>query len=76
MRGVFDKLRLDYPILDQIPLEGLANLALRNKTLFAYDAAQLIATVPVLKSRFTVDSISLPASSNSLPVSVVIRQVS
>jgi hypothetical protein len=62
----FNKLRLDYPILRDIPLEGIANLALRGKPVYVYDASQLIETVPVLKSRFTVDKVTLADKSKGI----------
>jgi hypothetical protein len=74
-RGVFDLLRLDYPILDKIPLEGIANDALGGRLVYVYDASQLVETVPVLKSRFTVGSIALPPSSGGISVGITIRQV-
>lgn len=75
VRGEFDKLRLDYNILDKIPLEGIANRALQNKLVFVYDAAQLIAAVPILQTKFTVDSLVLPASSSGISVGIVLRQL-
>jgi hypothetical protein len=75
LRGAFDKLVLDYPILDQINLAGIANLALRSKLVYVYDASQMIETIPILKSRFTVDKISLPNSASGIDVSVTIRKL-
>lgn len=73
--GRFDKLRLEYDILDKIPLEGLANRALAGKEIQIYDGSQLIATVPLLKSRFTVDKISLPPRPDAIGVGVTVRQL-
>jgi len=75
VRGEFDKLRLNYDILDKIPLEGIANKALRDKLVFVYDAAQFIATVPILQTKFTVDSLVPPASSSGISVGIVLRQL-
>lgn len=75
VRGAFDKLRLDYPILEKIPLEGLANRALGGKRVLAYDASQLITTVPVLQSRFAVETLSLPTSADSIGIGVTIRKI-
>jgi hypothetical protein len=75
VQAEFDKLRLDYDILRKIPLEGVANSALRGKSLFVYDASQLIATVPVLQSRFAVDEILLPPNSGGISVGVALRQI-
>jgi hypothetical protein len=71
----FDKLRLDYPILKKIPLEGIANSALRGKPVYVYDASKLIESVPVLKSRFTVDKVTLADKANGIGLGVRIRKV-
>jgi hypothetical protein len=75
VRGEFDKLRLNYAILDKIPLEGIANRALRDQLVYVYNAAKIVETVPVLESRFTVDSIALPRSSDGISVEVVMKEV-
>jgi len=75
VRGEFDKLRLDYDILNKIPLEGVANKALKGKPLFVYDASQLIATVPILQSRFGIEKIVLPPNPGGIGVGVVLRQI-
>lgn len=74
-KAQFDRLRLDYPILREIPLEGIANSVLGKKEMEVYDASKLVASVPVLNSRFNVDSIALPASTESIGVGVNIKQV-
>lgn len=74
-QGRFDKLRLNYNILDKIPLEGLANKALKDKLVYAYDAGNFVAAVPLLESKFTVDTVTLPASNDSLNVGISLRQV-
>jgi hypothetical protein len=74
-RAKFDKLRLDYPILKEIPLEGIANGALSSKFVEVYDASKLIATVPVLGSSFAVDTIALPAKNDGVRVEVTIKQI-
>ncbi|MDB5933240.1 MAG: hypothetical protein JWQ01_584 [Massilia sp.] len=71
----FDELRLDYPILDKLPLEGIANDVLDNKPVFVYDASELVATIPLLKSRFSVDKIELPATSGGISVGVSIKRI-
>ena len=70
----FDRLRLDYPILRDLPLEGLANSLLKVKRVPVYDAAPLIATVPVLQSRFVVDSLDLPPTGDGIEIGVNLRQ--
>lgn len=74
-RGRFRRLRVDRPILREIPLEGVANKALKDKRVTVFDGSALIATVPVMKSRFVVDRIGLPVSANSLDVEVDVRQI-
>lgn len=71
----FDKLRLAYDILDKIPLEGIANRELKGKPVFIYDASQLVTTVPVLGSKFSIDSISTPPSPDSIGVAVTLKQI-
>ena len=73
VRAVVDKLRLDYDLLRDIPLESFANSVLAGKPLYAYDASKLIATVPVLESRFAVQAIDVPTATGSLSVNVEIR---
>ncbi len=74
-RGEFDRLRLDYDILDKIALEGIANRALGDRLLAVYDASQLVATVPLLKSRFAIGSVSLPASADGIGVEISVKQI-
>ncbi|MER9340468.1 hypothetical protein NKI41_06705 [Mesorhizobium sp. M0601] len=73
--GVFDKLRLNYKILDKIPLEGIANEVLAKKLLAVYDASQLVETVPLLHSRFAIASIALPASADGIGIGATIKQI-
>jgi hypothetical protein len=75
VKAAFDRLRLDYPILREIPLEGLANKVLGNKEIVVYDATALVASVPVLGSRFAVDAITLPANSTGVGIGVDIKQI-
>lgn len=74
-KGRFDELRLDYPILDKIPLEGLANSALDGKPVPVYDASKLIATIPIFESEFGIKSITLPPDPSGLTVTVEIVQI-
>lgn len=73
--GRFRRLRIDKPILREIPLEGVANKALKDRRVTVFDASELIATIPVMKSRFAVDRINLPGSPDSLTVEVDVRQI-
>jgi hypothetical protein len=73
--GIFDKLRLDFPILRDLPLEGLANSLLAARSMTIYDASKLIATVPVVQSRFVIEAIDLPASPDGIEVGVTLRAV-
>lgn len=74
-RGEFIELRLDHRYLDRIPLERVANLALADRKVTVFDAGKLVATVPVLGSRFTVDRLDLPQASGAVTVQVTVRQV-
>ena len=73
--GEFDRLRLAYPILDKIPLEGLANRGLKGKEILVYDGSLLIATVPVLSSKFVIDALDLPAKPDAIGIGVNIRKI-
>lgn len=73
--AMFDKLRLDYPILRLLPLEDLVNPFLRNKRILVYDASKLVSTLPVLESRFGIKSINLPTQAQGIAVDVVIMQI-
>jgi hypothetical protein len=73
--GEFDRLRLGGDIFDKIPLEGIANEVLGHKPVFVYDASKLVQTVPILGSKFSVSSVSLPANPSGISVGVNIKQV-
>lgn len=75
VRGSFDRLRLMYPILDRIPLEGIANQQLGDKLVRVFDASQFIASVPVLNSRFRIDKVDLPAAANEIAIDLSIKQI-
>ncbi|MFV8346211.1 hypothetical protein [Flavobacterium sp. ZB4P13] len=70
-----NKLRLDYPILREIPLEGIANSQLQNKLIPIFDAGSFIACVPVVNSRFGIESISIPNVAGSIEIDIAIKQV-
>lgn len=70
-----DRLRLDYDILRELPLENIANHYLADKRVLVYDASKLVAAVPVLGSRFQVSSVDLPAITGGLQVNVSVKQV-
>lgn len=74
-QGVFDKLRLNYPILDQIPLEGVANNLLGPKLVAVYDAGKYVAAVPILGSKFAVNAVEIPPAKGSLIIDIQIKQV-
>ena len=71
----FEKLRLDYDILDQIPLEKLANSGLKHSSYPIFDASKLVAAIPVLESKFRVGSIELPADAGGISVTAQIEQI-
>jgi hypothetical protein len=70
-----NKLRLDYPILREIPLEGIANRVLGNKQIPIFDAGSFIASVPIINTRFAIDSISMPNTNGSIEIDIAIKQV-
>lgn len=71
----FNKLRLDYSILNGIPLEGLANSILGSKPLAVYDASKLIATIPIFESHFAVADINLPRTNGGITVEATVKQI-
>ena len=75
VKGVIDRLRLGYPILDKIPLEGVANQQLGDKLVRAFDASQFIASIPVMNSRFHIDKVELPASTNEIAINLSVKQL-
>jgi len=70
-----NKLRLDYPILREIPLEGLANRVLANKQIPIFDAGSFVASIPIINSRFAIDSIGIPNNNGSIEIDIAIKQV-
>jgi hypothetical protein len=72
---IFDKLRLDYPILRDIPLEGLANDIIGGKVVQIFDGSTLVTTVPVLKTHFTIGSLELPNTSGGIGVGITLKEV-
>jgi hypothetical protein len=70
-----NKLRLDYPILKEIPLEVIANRALAHKQLPIFDAGNFIACLPVINSRFSIDSINIPIGNGSIDIEIAIREI-
>jgi hypothetical protein len=74
-QGVFDKLRLDFPILDQIPLETPANKLLADDLVVVYDASKYVEVVPVLGSKFSVDAVQIPPAVGELIVEIEIKQI-
>lgn len=73
--GKFTELRLDHKWLDQIPLERIANQALTAKPVTIFDAGKLVATVPLLGSRFTVGSLVIPNVPGEIGVEVTLKQL-
>lgn len=63
-----DRLRLDYPILREIPLEGLANRFLGDKPVFVYDATKLLPAFPVIGTKLDIKAIELPKTTGAIEV--------
>lgn len=74
-KPVFDRLRLDYDILDKIPLEGIANDALKSEQVKIFDASLLVTTIPIFNTRFQVDSIALPKKTGAVGMAASIKQI-
>jgi len=55
----FDKLRLNYKILDKIPIENWVD----PKSFTAMDAKELVGVIPILESKYIVSSIGMPKGS-------------
>jgi hypothetical protein len=70
-----NKLRLDYPILREIPLEGIANRVLSGKQIPIFDAGSFVASVPIINSKFAIDIISIPNTTGSIDIDIAIKQV-
>ena len=72
--GRVNRLRLDYPILKNIPLERIAQPYLDKEKLVVYDAKALVLTVPILGSKFAVDEAKLPNASGQIDVQIFLKQ--
>ncbi|HEY1870149.1 MAG TPA: hypothetical protein VGG71_03780 [Chitinophagaceae bacterium] len=70
-----NKLRLDYPLLRDIPLEGIANRVLATKQIPIFDAGNFIASIPIINSRFSIDAIDIPSISGGLEIDIAIKQI-
>lgn len=70
-----NRLRLDYPILREIPLEGIANNQLENKLVQIFDAGSFIACLPVINSKFGIESITIPNNPNCIQIEIGIKQL-
>jgi hypothetical protein len=70
-----NKLRLDYPILREIPLEGIANRVLANKQIPIFDAGNFIASIPIINSRFVIDGIYIPVVAGGIEIDIEIKQI-
>ena len=68
-------MRLDYPILEKIPLERIVNKELDKKPLAVMDVRKLVATLPVVDARFQLDSVSLPRSQRQIVIAATVRQI-
>ena len=74
LTATVDQLRLNYPILDQIPLEGFANNALNGKTFQVLDARTLVASFPYLNTTYQIDWIKL-SGSGELRIDIGIKKL-
>ena len=74
-RAHINSLRLAYPILKDIPLEGIAHGQLQNKLIPVFDAGSFVASIPLINSRFSIDKISIPNITGGIEVDISIKQV-
>jgi hypothetical protein len=70
-----NKLRLAYPILKEIPLEGIANSQLSNKLIQVFDAGSFVACLPLIHSKFGIESVTIPNIPNCIPIEIEIKQL-
>jgi hypothetical protein len=71
----FNKLRLDYDVLRDIPLEGLVNDKLKNRALYIFDTTKFVATIPIMNSRFQIDKIILPPVNNKIQIDITVKEI-
>ena len=69
----FDKLFLDYFILRDIDLSGLANRYLRNRNFELYDVSKFVASLPYINANFRIESLALPPRTDGVSVELVIK---
>jgi hypothetical protein len=74
LTATVDRLRLNYPILDQIPLEGFANDALSGKKIQVIDASKLVASFPYLNTSYQIAWIKL-SGTGELRVDIAIKKL-
>jgi hypothetical protein len=61
--GELTKLRLDYPILREIPLEKWANGELKNRRLPIFDAKEFVASLPLINAKYRIKTVALTGTS-------------
>lgn len=69
----FDKLFLDYYILRDIDLKGLANHYMANKRFEIYDAAKFVASLPYINANFRIETLTLPPRTDGLSIEITIK---
>lgn len=69
----FDRLFLDYYILRDLDLKGLANRNLANKKFEIYDAAKFVASLPYINANFRIESLTLPPRADGVSIEIVIK---
>lgn len=74
-KAVADRLRLNYDILNLIPLENFATQSLSNQQIMIFNGSQYVTSSPLLNSRFTVAGIQLPPSKGLIEVHLSLRRV-
>lgn len=72
-KAQFDKLFLDYYILRDIDLKGLANRYMANKSFEIYDAAKFVASLPYINANFRIETLTLPTRTDGVSIEITIK---
>lgn len=72
--GRFRKLFLDYAILRDLNLAGIANRLMASKSFEVYDASAFVASLPYINSKFRIESIAIPVNPSGVTINVNIKQ--
>lgn len=68
-QGVFDKLRLNYPILREIPIERF----IKPREFNVFHARKMLGLIPLVEEEYVVGNVSLPKG-DGLQVNILLRE--